>query len=43
MRAHAGKAHGGELVKVLKEAGQPVPDDLLKYDEGIVKKKDHKV
>jgi hypothetical protein len=38
-----GQAHGGELVKVLKEAGQEVPAELLKYDEGIVKKKDHKV
>lgn len=28
---------------MLKEANQAVPEDLLKYDEGIVKKKEHKV
>ena len=31
------KARSGELINVLREAGQPVPDDLLKF--GVTTKK----
>ncbi|KAI1146220.1 P-loop containing nucleoside triphosphate hydrolase protein [Nemania diffusa] len=34
------KAHSGELVNILKAAGQPIPEDLLKFG-GTVKKKAH--
>ncbi|KAI1360679.1 P-loop containing nucleoside triphosphate hydrolase protein [Xylaria arbuscula] len=34
------KAHSGELVNILKAAGQPIPDELLKFGT-TVKKKAH--
>ncbi|KAI1475521.1 DEAD-domain-containing protein [Daldinia eschscholtzii] len=34
------KAHSGELINILKAAGQPVPEDLLKFGT-TVKKKTH--
>jgi ATP-dependent RNA helicase DBP3 len=34
------KAHSGELYNVLKEAGQPVPPELLKFGTAV-KKKEH--
>ncbi|KAI0376871.1 DEAD-domain-containing protein [Hypomontagnella monticulosa] len=34
------KAHSGELINILKAAGQPVPDELLKFGT-VVKKKTH--
>ncbi|KAI1079854.1 DEAD-domain-containing protein [Whalleya microplaca] len=34
------KSHSGELINILKAAGQPVPDDLLKFGT-TVKKKQH--
>ena len=34
------KSHSGELINILKAAGQPVPDDLLKFGT-TVKKKTH--
>ncbi|KAI2618332.1 DEAD-domain-containing protein [Hypomontagnella submonticulosa] len=34
------KAHSGELINILKAAGQPVPDELLKFGT-VVKKKAH--
>ncbi|KAI0155448.1 DEAD-domain-containing protein [Hypoxylon sp. FL1284] len=34
------KAHSGELINILKAAGQPVPDELLKFGT-TVKKKTH--
>ncbi|KAI6086876.1 DEAD-domain-containing protein [Hypoxylon rubiginosum] len=34
------KAHSGELINILKAAGQPVPDDLMKFGT-TVKKKAH--
>ncbi|KAJ8120438.1 hypothetical protein ONZ43_g2854 [Nemania bipapillata] len=34
------KAHSGELVNILKAAGQPIPEDLLKFG-ATVKKKAH--
>lgn len=34
------KAHSGELINVLKQANQNVPEDLLKFG-GTVKKKEH--
>ncbi|SPO07116.1 related to ATP-dependent RNA helicase dbp3 [Cephalotrichum gorgonifer] len=36
------KAHSGELINILKSAGQPVPDELLKFGT-TVKKKLHPV
>ena len=38
----ADKPRAGELINVLREAGQPVPEDLLKFGT-TVKKKDHKL
>ncbi|KAI1204414.1 DEAD-domain-containing protein [Annulohypoxylon truncatum] len=34
------KSHSGELINILKQAGQPVPEDLLKFGT-TVKKKAH--
>ncbi|KAI1467756.1 DEAD-domain-containing protein [Daldinia caldariorum] len=34
------KAHSGELINILKAAGQPVPEELLKFGT-VVKKKTH--
>ncbi|KAG4222188.1 hypothetical protein PC116_g29337, partial [Phytophthora cactorum] len=34
------KAHSGELINILKAAGQPVPEELLKFGT-TVKKKTH--
>jgi ATP-dependent RNA helicase DBP3 len=36
------KSHAGELQQVLKQVGQPIPNDLLKFGSTI-KKKEHKV
>ncbi|KEZ40594.1 ATP-dependent RNA helicase dbp3 [Scedosporium apiospermum] len=36
------KSHSGELINILKQAGQPVPEDLLKFGT-TVKKKLHPV
>jgi len=36
------KSHAGELQQVMKQAGQPVPEDLLKFGSTI-KKKEHKL
>ena len=36
------KAHAGALQNVLREAGQQVPDDLLKFGSAV-KKKEHKM
>ena len=36
------KSHAGELQQVMKQAGQEVPDDLMKFGSTI-KKKEHKV
>jgi len=36
------KAHAGELVNVLRDANQTIPDDLLKFGVAI-KKKEHKL
>jgi len=35
----ADKAHAGELMRVLKDAGQPVPEDLGQWGTTIKKKK----
>ena len=37
----ADKAHSGELVNVLREAGAPVPEDLVQKFGCTVKKKEH--
>lgn len=34
------KAHSGALINVLKEAGQPVPDELFKFGTTVKKKVD---
>merc|ERR1712176_987558 len=34
------KSHAGELQQVIKQAGQPVPDELMKFGSTI-KKKEH--
>jgi len=34
------KSHSGELINILKAAGQPVPDELMKFGT-TVKKKSH--
>ena len=36
------KSHAGELQQVLKQVGQPIPDDLAKFGSTI-KKKEHKM
>ena len=36
------KSHAGELQQVLKQVGQPIPDDLAKFGSTI-KKKEHKL
>ena len=36
------KSHAGELQQVMKQAGQPVPDELMKFGSTI-KKKEHKL
>ncbi|RIA95299.1 P-loop containing nucleoside triphosphate hydrolase protein [Glomus cerebriforme] len=36
------KAHSGELINVLRQANQKVPDSLLKFGSGV-KKKEHKM
>ena len=36
------KSHAGELQQVMKQAGQSVPEDLMKFGSTI-KKKEHKV
>ena len=36
------KSHAGELQQVMKQAGQPVPDSLMKFGSTI-KKKEHKL
>jgi ATP-dependent RNA helicase DBP3 len=36
------KSHAGELQQVLKQVGQPIPDDLVKFGSTI-KKKEHKM
>ena len=36
------KGHAGELQQVMKQAGQPVPDELMKFGSTI-KKKEHKL
>lgn len=40
--ATADKPRAGELINVLREAGQPVPEELLKFGT-TVKKKEHKL
>ena len=37
----ADKAHSGELVNVLREAGAPIPEDLVQKFGCTVKKKEH--
>ena len=36
------KSHAGELQQVMRQAGQAVPDELMKFDSTI-KKKEHKL
>ena len=36
------KAHAGGLQNILREAGQPVPDELMRFGS-TVKKKEHKM
>lgn len=36
------KSHAGELQQVMKQAGQPIPDELMKFGSTI-KKKEHKL
>lgn len=36
------KSHAGELQQVMKQAGQPVPEELMKFGSTI-KKKEHKL
>ena len=41
-QARADKLRAGELVKVLRDAGQPVPEKMKSFDLNI-KKKEHKL
>ena len=36
------KAHAGALQNILREAGQPVPESLMRFGSAV-KKKEHKV
>jgi ATP-dependent RNA helicase DBP3 len=41
-QTRADKLRAGELVKVLRDAGQPVPEKMLTFDLSI-RKKEHKL